>query len=98
MYVVRHDHIFFKPHRRKTHWQGLQFLLYDLSAGRQVNLGGGKPGGPSQWCQVFGGEKVAVCVNKWDVSPTRDAVHGIFQVVCGLLGLRAGDLDASPLK
>ena len=55
-------------------------------------------GGPSQWCQVFGGEKVAVCVNKWDVSPTRDAVHGIFQAVCGLLGLRAGDLDASPLK
>jgi len=25
-------------------------------------------------------------------------VHGIFQAVCGLLGLRAGDLDASPLK
>jgi len=42
--------------------------------------------------------KLAVCVNKWDVSPTRDAVHGIFQAVCGLLGLRAGDLDASPLK
>lgn len=85
--------------------------------------------------------RIAVCVNKWDVSPAhtqairefctaegipfvgevpydrrasqainegksladvdcpaRDALYNIFQAVCGLLGFRAGELNAGPLK
>lgn len=30
--------------------------------------------------------------------PARDALYHIFQAVCGLLGLRAGELNAGPLK